>query len=67
MTFKEIDNICQNSVPYFSEENHQDGINVSSSESVASRILTQIINRYTSLRGLGLERSCLAGIMLLDF
>jgi len=67
MTFKEINNACQNSLPYFPEENHQDGINVSSSESVASRILTQVINRYTSLRGLGLERSCLAGLMVLGF
>jgi hypothetical protein len=67
MTFKEIDNVCQNSVTYFSEVNHQDGSNVSSSESTASQILTQIINRYTSLRGIGLEKSCLAGIMLLDF
>jgi hypothetical protein len=67
MTLKEIDNVCQNSVPYFPEENNQDGSNVSSSESAASRILTQLINRYTNLRGIGLERSCLARIMLLDF
>jgi hypothetical protein len=67
MTFKEIDNVCQNSVPYFPEENKQVESNVSSSESVSSRILTQIISRYTSLSGIGLERNCLAGIMLLDF
>jgi hypothetical protein len=53
MTFKEVDNVCQNSVPYFPEEKHEDRSNVSSSESAVSRILTQIMNCYISLRGIG--------------